>query len=85
MTCKSFAEIGKTRSQESFNLEDFELLFTVAASDAVDLKDAWRTQFPEVPLSLIGRTERDSGLRLKQKDGVRTLGSGDGYDHFQQS
>ena len=65
--------------------EDFELLFTVAASDAVDLKDAWRTQFPEVPLSLIGRTERDSGLRLKQKDGVRTLGSGDGYDHFQQS
>jgi len=65
--------------------EDFELLFTVAASDAVDLKDAWRTQFPEVPLSLIGGTETELGLRLKQKDGVQTLGNGDGYDHFQQS
>lgn len=63
--------------------EDFELLFTVARSEAVRVKDGWREAFPETPLSLIGRIEEQPGIRLKQADGVRALGGVDGYDHFQ--
>ncbi len=63
--------------------EDFELLFTVAPSEAVRLKDSWREVFPEVPLSVIGRVEEAPGLRLKQANGVRSLGGVDGYDHFE--
>jgi len=64
--------------------EDFELLFTVASREAVPLLDAWKKQFPELPLACIGRITANPGLRLCDKEGVRTLNV-HGYVHFPQS
>lgn len=64
--------------------EDFELLFTLAPEDAVDVKDGWQAQFPKTPLSLIGRIEPGSQLRWKQNNGICSLEALHGYDHFQQ-
>ena len=61
--------------------EDFELLFTLASGEAVRLMDAWRTEFPEVPLSCIGRISAALGLKLRDKHGVRELAAR-GYVHF---
>ena len=61
--------------------EDFELLFTVAARDAVPLADAWRAQFPGVKLSCIGKLTPAPGLRIRDKEGVRPF-NGHGYVHF---
>ena len=63
--------------------EDFELLFTVPGKDAVALLDAWKLQFPQLPLSCIGRITREPGLRLRDKDGVRPLNV-HGYTHFEE-
>ncbi|MCS1411241.1 MAG: Thiamine-monophosphate kinase [Verrucomicrobia subdivision 3 bacterium] len=63
--------------------EDFELLFTVASSDAVAVKDGWQAEFPDLPLSLIGQIESDSGLRLKGRNGIRSIDGIYGYDHFE--
>ena len=63
--------------------EDFELLFTVAAPDAVAVLDGWKEEFPAVKLSCIGRITAEPGLRLRDKDGVRNLGA-HGYAHFDQ-
>lgn len=64
--------------------EDFELLFTVAAADAVPMLDAWKMQFSGLRLSCIGRITAEPGLRLRDKKGVRPL-SVHGYVHFQES
>ena len=64
--------------------EDFELLFTVAAGDAVPLLDAWKQQFPELRLSCIGRIRAEPGLTIRDKTGVRPL-TVHGYVHFQKS
>ena len=61
--------------------EDFELLLTVASRDAVPLLDAWRTQFPDVPLTCIGRITAGSGLKIKTEHGVHELHA-HGYVHF---
>lgn len=61
--------------------EDFELLFTLASSDAVPLLDAWKKRFPELPLSCIGKIVPGSALSLRDKQGVR-LFEAHGYDHF---
>ncbi|MEY4387033.1 MAG: Thiamine-monophosphate kinase [Verrucomicrobiota bacterium] len=61
--------------------EDFELLFTVAASSAVRLKDAWKEAFPKLKLTCIGKITAETGLRLRDKYGVRAF-KGDGYVHF---
>lgn len=61
--------------------EDFELLFTVASRDAVPLLDAWRTAFPDVRLTCIGRMTREPGLRLRDQHGSQ-LFTGHGYVHF---
>lgn len=61
--------------------EDFELLFTVASSDAVRLLDAWKQQFPQVKLSCIGKIISGKGLTLRSKEGVRSL-EAHGYTHF---
>ncbi len=61
--------------------EDFELLFTVAARDAVPVADAWRARFPGVKLSCIGMITAAPGLRIRDKDGVRPF-TGHGYVHF---
>jgi thiamine-monophosphate kinase len=61
--------------------EDFELLFTIAARDAVPLADGWRAQFPGVKLSCIGRITEEPGLRIRDPHGVRSF-TGHGYVHF---
>jgi thiamine-monophosphate kinase len=61
--------------------EDFELLFTVAAKEAVPLLDGWKRRFPDLPLTCIGRITAEPGLRLRDKDGLRPL-TEHGYIHF---
>src|SRR5439155_17571391 len=61
--------------------EDFELLFTVGSRDAVPLPDAWKAQFPKLPLSCIGKITAGEGTTIKDKHGVRPL-SVNGYMHF---
>lgn len=64
--------------------EDFELLFTLAPEIAVSVKEDWQVQFPKTPLSLIGRVESGSQLRLKRNNGICSLEALHGYDHFQK-
>ncbi len=61
--------------------EDFELLFTVAGRDAVPLLDAWKNQFPKLPLSCIGKIKEGEGITLRDKTGARPL-TAHGYVHF---
>jgi thiamine-monophosphate kinase len=64
--------------------EDFELLFTLPASQAVSLMDAWKQTFPNLMLSCIGRITADKGIHLRDHTGVRPFPA-HGYTHFQQS
>jgi thiamine-monophosphate kinase len=64
--------------------EDFELLFCVAARDAVRLRDAWQERFPGVRLTCIGRITTEPGLRLRDRRGLHPL-TLHGYVHFAQS
>ena len=61
--------------------EDFELLFTVASREAVPLLDAWRKQFPKLPLTCIGRIKPGEGITIRDKQGARPL-TAHGYVHF---
>jgi len=61
--------------------EDFELLFTVASSDAVTVLDAWKKQFAELALTCIGRVTEGHGLKLRDKNGLREIAL-PGYEHF---
>jgi thiamine-monophosphate kinase len=61
--------------------EDFELLFTVAGSDAVKLLDAWKKQFPKLKLSCIGKITAGEGVAIRDQTGVQTL-TAHGYVHF---
>jgi thiamine-monophosphate kinase len=61
--------------------EDFELLLTVAGRDAVPLLDAWRKQFPKLPLTCIGKIKAGDGITIRDKHSVRPL-TAHGYDHF---
>jgi thiamine-monophosphate kinase len=61
--------------------EDFELLFTVASADAVAVLDRWKHQFPELPLTCIGRITATPGLKLRDNNGLRDFGLR-GYEHF---
>jgi thiamine-monophosphate kinase len=63
--------------------EDFELLFTIASKDAVPLLDGFRSAFPGVPLSCIGKITAEPGVRIRDKQGVRPL-TGHGYVHFEK-
>jgi thiamine-monophosphate kinase len=64
--------------------EDFELLFTVASRSAVPLLDGWKTRFPRLPLTCIGRITETPGLKLRDHHGVREF-RGAGYEHFSSS
>ena len=64
--------------------EDFELLFTVAAKNAVKLLDAWKKQFPKLKLSCIGKIVAGEGILLRDKTGSHKLNA-HGYVHFTQS
>ena len=61
--------------------EDFELLFTVASRDAVPVLDAWKLQFPQLPLTCIGKITSKEGITVRDKNGVRQL-TAHGYVHF---
>jgi len=61
--------------------EDFELLFTVAAGDAVELLDAWKKHFPKLKLSCVGKTVAGEGITLRDKSGAQKLNA-HGYVHF---
>jgi thiamine-monophosphate kinase len=63
--------------------EDFELLFTISSRDAVPLLDAWKKQFPKLPLACIGKITAEPGLRLRDKDGTKPL-TVHGYTHFEK-
>jgi thiamine-monophosphate kinase len=83
---------AKTRARENANNkpafvaaltdgEDFELLFTVAARDAVKLLDAWKKKFPDVKLSCIGRIVAGDGLVVRDGRGLHKF-EAHGYVHF---
>jgi len=61
--------------------EDFELLFTLASKDAVPLLDAWKKQFPLLPLTCIGKITANEGITIRDKQGVRPM-TAHGYVHF---
>ncbi len=61
--------------------EDFELLFTIASGSAVPLLDAWKRQFPNLPLTCIGKITTTSGVKLRDKDGYLPMPA-HGYVHF---
>ena len=63
--------------------EDFELLFTIPPKTSVALLDAWKKEFPKLPLSCIGKISSEPGIRLCDKNGVRPLNV-HGYTHFAQ-
>ena len=64
--------------------EDYELLFTVAANDAVTVVDDWKLQFPETSLKCIGKITDKPGITLCNDKGARPLML-HGFDHLQQS
>ena len=64
--------------------EDFELLFTLPSKDAVPLLDGWKTQFPDLKLTCIGKTLAERGLRIRDDKTVRPIDI-DGYIHFKKS
>ena len=43
--------------------------------------DAWRKQFPELPLTCIGKIKEGEGITIRDKQGVR-LFTANGYTHF---
>jgi len=61
--------------------EDFELLFTLARQDAVQLLDAWKPQFPKLKLSCIGKIVAGDGLMIRGQRGPHPFAAG-GYEHF---
>lgn len=63
--------------------EDFELLFTVPPSKAVDVLDRWKDAFPSVRLSCIGKILDEPGIWLVDANGRRPLPDG-GYQHFKE-
>lgn len=64
--------------------EDFELLFTVAAKDAVKVLDGWKAAFPEVPVTCVGKITEEKGLHLRDEQRKRELTVG-GFDHFERN
>ena len=61
--------------------EDFELLFTVASQDAVQLLDTWNKKFPKLKLSCIGKIVAREGILIRDKHGSQRLNA-HGYVHF---
>ena len=56
-------------------------LLTVASKDAVPVLDAWKKEFPKIPLTCIGKITKGEGVTLRGKTGVQSL-SAHGYEHF---
>ena len=62
--------------------EDYELCFTLGQGQAVDLLDRFRQEFPDTPLSCIGKIVEQPGLKIYQKKGVMEIATR-GHVHFQ--
>jgi len=63
--------------------EDYELLFTLPAKDAVQLNDAWKRKFPKLSLKCIGKITDGPEITLRDEKGAHPLNV-HGYDHLQQ-
>ena len=61
--------------------EDFELLFTVPSSTAVNLLDSWKVEFPQVRLSCVGKILAGHELMVREEHRVRPM-TEHGYLHF---
>jgi len=61
--------------------EDYELLFAVPGRLAVKLADAWKSQFPALRLSCIGKVTSTPGVLLRETAGARPV-TEHGYVHF---
>jgi thiamine-monophosphate kinase len=61
--------------------EDYELLFTLPAKQAVPLHDQWKAEFPELPLHCIGKITNQPGMQLRSDKGVQPFNA-QGYDHL---
>lgn len=61
--------------------EDFELLFTVASSQAVRVLDGWKEEFPGTPLTCVGKITAERHALLRTREGPRPLPK-HGYLHF---
>ncbi|MBU9888591.1 MAG: thiamine-phosphate kinase [Candidatus Omnitrophica bacterium] len=81
----SAGQLRKARLRALSDGEDFELLFTVRPRRKKELDKIWRSKFPGLPLTWIGRIERgDSKIRWK-REGKNVRGPGKakkGYIHF---
>ena len=61
--------------------EDYELLFTLPANQAIPLHDQWKEKFPDLPLHCIGKITNQPGITLRDDKGVLPLNV-KGYDHL---
>lgn len=61
--------------------EDFELLLALPSNQAVALQDAWKTAFPQLKLTCIGRLADQPGLTLRKGRHVQEM-TAHGYIHF---
>ncbi|MSU31281.1 MAG: thiamine-phosphate kinase [Pedosphaera sp.] len=61
--------------------EDFELLFAVAPANAIRLLDGWKSQFPNVRISCIGRLTSQPGVFLRNERGLMPV-TANGFQHF---
>ena len=61
--------------------EDFELLFSLPSNKAVALLDAWKSQFPHLRVTCIGKITAGTTLKIRTEDGLRDL-TERGYTHF---
>ena len=65
---------GCTIAQAISDGEDYELLFAMAPNDSRSLRSRWRKKFPRVPLTRVGRLDRNS--KMGNRELLR------GYVHF---
>jgi len=71
-----------TLEEALYDGEDFELLFTVPAAEAVDLCIRWEQQFGNAP-ACIGRITAETGiLNLRLPDGSCKSVEGKAFEHF---
>jgi thiamine-monophosphate kinase len=61
--------------------EDFELLFAVPPEKAVPLVDAWKTAFPGLKLTCVGKITAEPGIRIRRRKSLQPLNL-HGYEHF---
>ena len=61
--------------------EDFELLFALPPANAVALVDAWKTAFPLLKLTCIGKITAEPGIRIRRRKSLEPLKL-HGYEHF---